>query len=369
VLRGWRLGVALLAAMVFFVVGLTSGGGELQALAWGGLEVVPFVLVALLAQLGLRRTWARVLCWVALGATLLGLLLFALSISLMTFARGSLTPGSIMLDQGARPTLGLLALGIAGGLALSSLVLSRRVRDRLARWLPINPGSFVHTVALWTTLAASVIFLLPLAVLGAPPLLELLRGVEGAATSQQEVLQQSFYPLLWLIPGVVLATGYGVHRNLRQAAHRLGVAGISGKQVFFALLVGLGLVVAIQVGSPVLDRLWQWLGLPATDTSLVDKLFSSYMTPLGVVALSLSAGVGEELVFRGLLQPRTGILLANVLFTSLHAWQYNVDGLAVVFFVGLVIGWARRRTGNTIVAIIIHAFYDFGLILSALLLA
>jgi len=74
------------------------------------------------------------------------------------------------------------------------------------------------------------------------------------------------------------------------------------------------------------------------------------------------AGFGEELVFRGVLQPRLGILLPALMFTAVHALQYNFDALLQVFFLGIVFGVIRRRT-NTTTSAIIHGGYDFVLLL------
>ena len=46
---------------------------------------------------------------------------------------------------------------------------------------------------------------------------------------------------------------------------------------------------------------------------------------------------------RGVLQPRLGILLSNLLFTAMHAYQYNWDGLLSVFASGLAL-WFPELT-------------------------
>ena len=85
---------------------------------------------------------------------------------------------------------------------------------------------------------------------------------------------------------------------------------------------------------------------------------------LMLYVIGVTAGLGEELIFRGVLQPRMGILLANVLFTAMHAAQYNFDALTSVFIVGLLLGCVRKLT-NTTTSAVIHGLYDFILILMA----
>lgn len=68
--------------------------------------------------------------------------------------------------------------------------------------------------------------------------------------------------------------------------------------------------------------------------------------------LFVAAGVGEELFFRGLLQPVAeaalgawpGIAVAAAIWTILHiVWNRPLD-LAYLFLVGLFWGWVRDQT-------------------------
>jgi membrane protease YdiL (CAAX protease family) len=86
------------------------------------------------------------------------------------------------------------------------------------------------------------------------------------------------------------------------------------------------------------------------------------ITPIGAVVIGVTAGLGEEAAVRGILQPRLGIVLSNLLFTGVHAFQYGFDALLVVFALGVVLGIIRRRT-NTTVACITHGTYDFILVM------
>ncbi len=69
---------------------------------------------------------------------------------------------------------------------------------------------------------------------------------------------------------------------------------------------------------------------------------------------------------RGVLQPRLGILLSNLFFIALHAFQYHWNTLLVIFVVGLALGILRKRT-NTTTSAIAHGTYDFILIMLAVL--
>lgn len=92
------------------------------------------------------------------------------------------------------------------------------------------------------------------------------------------------------------------------------------------------------------------------------------LSPIGAIVIGITAGVGEELAVRGVLQPRMGLWLSNLFFTSLHAFQYHWDALLVVFVVGLICGVVRNRF-NTTTAALVHGVYNCVLILLAVALA
>jgi membrane protease YdiL (CAAX protease family) len=84
------------------------------------------------------------------------------------------------------------------------------------------------------------------------------------------------------------------------------------------------------------------------------------------VLIGVTAGVGEEMAVRGLLQPRIGLFASNLVFTSLHAFQYGPDALLSVFVIGLILGIVRARS-NTTTSAIVHGVYDFALVISSVI--
>jgi membrane protease YdiL (CAAX protease family) len=89
----------------------------------------------------------------------------------------------------------------------------------------------------------------------------------------------------------------------------------------------------------------------------LETLFGGLSTVAGAFALGLSAGISEELLFRGAVQPRLGLLLTTFLFAIGHL-QYGLTVATFeVFLIGLVLGLVRKRS-NTTVCIIIHASYN-----------
>jgi membrane protease YdiL (CAAX protease family) len=81
-------------------------------------------------------------------------------------------------------------------------------------------------------------------------------------------------------------------------------------------------------------------------------------SPLGAVVLGASAGIGEEAIFRGALQPRFGLVIPSLLFTMLHGPQYGFNvALLGLFGVSVILGLERKYV-NTTAAMITHALYN-----------
>jgi membrane protease YdiL (CAAX protease family) len=88
-------------------------------------------------------------------------------------------------------------------------------------------------------------------------------------------------------------------------------------------------------------------------------------TVADLAAISLLAGLGEEMLFRGTLQakfvhrfdPWAGLAMASLLFGLLHA----VTPAYAIFatLLGAYLGWLWQVNGNILVPITVHALYDF----------
>ncbi|WP_376693388.1 CPBP family intramembrane glutamic endopeptidase [Wenzhouxiangella sp. EGI_FJ10409] len=87
--------------------------------------------------------------------------------------------------------------------------------------------------------------------------------------------------------------------------------------------------------------------------------------PGAVVLVSALAGIGEELLFRGVIQaglvawltPASGIVIASLLFGLAHAVSFSYLLLATLM--GLYLGLLYHWTGNLLVPILVHALYDW----------
>jgi membrane protease YdiL (CAAX protease family) len=96
----------------------------------------------------------------------------------------------------------------------------------------------------------------------------------------------------------------------------------------------------------------------------IREWFSS-CTVLQLALISLLAGIGEEMLFRGVIQetlstwinPMTGIILASLLFGLMH--PITLFYIVLAALMGAFLGWIFIVTGNLLPAIITHGLYDF----------
>jgi len=149
------------------------------------------------------------------------------------------------------------------------------------------------------------------------------------------------------------AVGLGVSRDLRAVRDRLGLGGMGPREWLIAV-AGLAAVSGFNTGMTGVERLW-FPGLWQEDQAM-GQLIAGDLLPATAIVLGISAGVGEELVVRGALQPRAGLFWASVLFAAAHV-QYTWFGMLVVAGLGMVLGLVRRHA-NTTTAIVVHVAYD-----------
>lgn len=179
---------------------------------------------------------------------------------------------------------------------------------------------------------------------------------------------------------LLLAMAVAVRKLPRRAERDRGNVGdvmSTGRAFGLGLLFDLALVLRAALLGIALTALLARAG-ESTDFSSPLEVFAAMQPPvLGLVffflAASVLAPIGEELAFRGFLQPwlraymgtATAIGLTSLVFALLHP-QYGAFGL-IAFAHGIVLGWARFRTGALVAPILLHAFVNSIATLVALL--
>lgn len=92
-----------------------------------------------------------------------------------------------------------------------------------------------------------------------------------------------------------------------------------------------------------------------------------YCSWLDIGMIALSAGVGEEMLFRGVFQPAlgssigviSGLVVSSLLFGMLH--PISVPYAFVSFAMGVYLGSLFLLTDNLLTAMVTHGLYDFTL--------
>ncbi len=369
----WQGLTLLLSLILFFTCGFIVSG-ELGSIAEAGLQTVPFAILAVWAYIGVKEDWAKLVTFLW-GIALVGggaALIFLTTLSTQMVNPVPQLDEAPEFVEGSLLRLSLIVIGMGLSILLGLLGFIPAVRQGLGRILPLGPHNFVHTIALVAVVMLTAIAFVPLLILGEPPFLiaatnMAAEGVDfSGGRDNAALLRAEVYRLLWLIPAVIFAVGYGSQRNFSQALSRLGLVRLTGWQVLFGLVAAFGLVIAVFGLEMGIAQLWESLNWSRTDGEAFGLIIDFALSPIGAVVLGVTAGLGEELAVRGVLQPRLGILLSNLLFTALHALQYNWDGLLIVFTIGLVFGVMRKYTHTTLCALI-HGTYDFLIIMAVVL--
>ena len=103
--------------------------------------------------------------------------------------------------------------------------------------------------------------------------------------------------------------------------------------------------------------------------ALTDEVVRPLLAPctlLDLAGIAVLAGLGEEMLFRGVLQASfvrwtgrlwLGLALASVLFGVLHAVTLTYAAFATVM--GAYLGWLWQRSENLLTVAVAHALYDF----------
>lgn len=263
----------------------------------------------------------------------------------VTFLAGLSLAGGLVKLPGAQP-VGLGAGVMATGVVAATLV-SKPVRERLSRILPIDPDNPVHAYAL---VLAIVLFGSQLATIAFIDTLGVDQNLPPVAIADVFASEVPF--LVMALAGV----GIYIRRNSASAALRLGVTRPAWWQVVIALAAAgafFGFIQGVNNLSHVFTPQVAW----QVDKTTHHMYGGILGDPLGVAALALLPGICEEILFRGALQPRVGLLATAALFTSIHT-QYGVsfDTLSILG-VAIGLGLIRKYT-NTTTSGICHVTYN-----------
>lgn len=103
---------------------------------------------------------------------------------------------------------------------------------------------------------------------------------------------------------------------------------------------------------------WPFDQLRRLSQEVLRPLFAS-ARPVDLVIISLAAGFGEEILFRGALQPLIGLVPSSIVFGLCHLAGRDTIPLAIwAGLVGVPLGALMNVTGGLAAPITAHAVYD-----------
>jgi uncharacterized protein len=258
-------------------------------------------------------------------------------------------PGSLLIIWGVASLVFGVRDGqfyLSVGLALS-LPLVRPIRRALARVMPFDPDSPIDMCGLC--------LLLTVCAISGVALINVGTSLEADEIPEAIGLAELGLTALFEFLLALLTVGWLVRRTLDDSLRRLGISMPTLKTI----LIAIGFVIIAYVGGAVgsvLTLVFQPDLSEQIDIS-TQQLTADVQYPLGAVILGACAGIGEEALFRGAIQPRFGIVLTAMTFGLIHS-QYGLSFVIFgLFLVGVTLGIERKYFG-TPAAMITHATFN-----------
>lgn len=166
------------------------------------------------------------------------------------------------------------------------------------------------------------------------------------------------------------AVGLFITRTRKQAAARLGFADHSTKDLILWTLVALALAYIVgHVGGFINTYLFfrfEPASCQAQQIAIGNNIGGTGATQLTILAMCVIPGIAEELLFRGALQPRTGMLIPAIIsaFNHTTATCNGFPTTIMLYLFGLNIIWGvMRKYGGLFPSIVLHSAYNINVML------
>ena len=324
------------------------------------LSVTVFVcILALLAQWSRKSRRAEISLWVVL--VFLSLLCLATGALLGAISLTGQVPADVFPPRLLAVVAG--AVGAAGVLGLLLCV------PTLLKILGRRPeGGFWSDPPIFLALWLFVTVLLANNLVGIVGFEQLERaGVFSLGTGGRVSPGAILASQLPFVAVALVGVGIGIRRDWRETLTRLGYGPISLKHLGVVALFVVG-AFALSLGADYLFSQAQ-PGLYREVGRVSRALFDPRgLGPVAAVLFALligvGAGLGEETLFRGAVQPVLGILPTSLLFASMHV-QYGPSLLlGYIFLLSVGLGLLRRYI-NTTASFAAHAAYNTLSVLAA----
>lgn len=316
--------------------------------------ILPIFLLTLLANLVEKQEndlFHTTFDWLLL---ILNLPVLALGISFLFLPPDQLDSFMVLaLPETAVRSYGIALISVALWGALMSF---RPVRQLLAKLMPLRADSPVHAVAL--LLSGYVVGSTFITLIEVGGLDGLAETTITAGLTDLTIQQFAFVVIALLGVGVI------VRRDSDEVQTRLALEPIEGAMVGRAMAWAFVLLL-VQMASIGLWLLVDEAGFNQVN-SATENVFSSFDTLWEVFALAVVTGLGEEILFRGALQPVLGLPFTALVFTIAHTQYGFTPATLSIFILAVILGYLRQRY-NTTQTVLVHFFFNFVVGLMALI--
>jgi membrane protease YdiL (CAAX protease family) len=313
------------------------------------LQLTPFLLIFFFLQFGIKHREKKPKLYEWITHIIVTVIIAVYSIVVITNASSFLHLDRIH----EKSIIQSISLFIISAAAL--LVFIKPIRNQISRSISIEADNPVHTISLSLSFLVFYIYILT-----AFSLEELIQDSTESATISSLWTQDILLALIALF-----GVGWLQTRNTKETLARLGLVRPTWKMVFIGISFALGFVLV----NIFLEQIASILGFGIDPN--VEKITNQQLGPLfstipGILTLGLAAALGEELIFRGAMLPKFGLLYTSILFTLVHA-NYGLSvATLIVFILAVTLGILRTRHSTTL-TMITHASYNIILGLLALL--
>jgi uncharacterized protein len=316
--------------------------------------VIPGIILALLlsawAHFADDRRPLAILLYVVFG---LGALFMLGSGALVIIFADWLNEEAGEVVVSARDGVFLIATGVLVGLALLP-----PFRQLLSRITPIKPNSMPDMVGLAVILGVCAMMIWTIDLTFADSNGEQDFGsVDNFALILQAVL---------LVGIAYFTVGGAINRDFRSVRDRLGLYMPTMRQVVISLSLVVPLLIISMIGGLLTDFFQP--GFTEEIDNIVGDVTADLINVQGAILIGLTAGIGEEILFRGAMQPTFGIVFTSIVFMLIHV-QYGFSFVLLSLFVTSVVFGIQRMKMNTTCCIITHAAYNFVVVMLSVVAA
>ena len=142
------------------------------------------------------------------------------------------------------------------------------------------------------------------------------------------------------------------------------------KRFLFYILSVLGIFGCIVIASILIGIILKLSGYSISKSGDVVKNMAAILRahPLLLLFTCITAGVTEEIIFRGYLQQRielifkspvAGILISSVLFGLAHSFYGTIQQVAIPFAIGIIFSVYYFKYKNIYVLMVFHFLFDY----------